>query len=44
MGPAISQGVILESVSMLHEAPTFAHLLGLKFPNAEGRVLTELLR
>ena len=44
MGPAISQGITLESASILHEVPTFAHLLGLKFPNAEGRVLTELLR
>ena len=43
MGPGFKQGVVLEQTSILNEGPTFAALLGLAFPNAQGRVLQELL-
>ena len=43
-GPDIKQGVVLERGSLMDEAPTFARLLGFDFPDANGRVLEELLR
>lgn len=42
-GPDILPGVDAGRRSMLDEAPTFAALLGLSLPDAEGVVLTELL-
>ena len=35
---------LLRNAEVIDEAPTLAHLLGQKMPQAEGRVLTELLR
>ncbi len=43
-GPDIKKGVVLERGSLMDEAPTFAKLLGFEFPNANGRVLEELLK
>lgn len=42
-GPDIAPGADAGRRSMLDEAPTFAALLGLALPDAEGVVLTELL-
>jgi predicted AlkP superfamily pyrophosphatase or phosphodiesterase len=42
-GPRIKPGVTLGRISNLDVAPTVAQLLGLKIPNAEGRVLNEIL-
>lgn len=42
-GPDIAPGVDLGRRSMLDEAPTFAALLGLALPDAEGEVLTDAL-
>lgn len=42
-GPDIAPGIDLGRRSMLDEAPTFAALLGVDLPHAEGTVLHELL-
>lgn len=42
-GAGIKPGVKLKLISNLDVAPTIAHLLGVKLPTAEGRVLTEIL-
>jgi predicted AlkP superfamily pyrophosphatase or phosphodiesterase len=43
-GNRIKPGVALPRVANLDVAPTIAQLLGLQIPQAEGRVLTEILR
>lgn len=43
-GSAFQQNVVLDSASILDEAPTFAAALGISLPQAEGRVLWELLK
>lgn len=43
-GRGIIPGVVLQRVANLDVAPTIAELLGLKLPDAEGRVLSEILR
>lgn len=43
-GYGIKPGVKLERVRNLDVAPTVAALLGLKLPNVDGRVLTEILQ
>ena len=42
-GPGIKPGVKLGRIANLDVAPTIARLLGLTIPNAEGRVLSEIL-
>ena len=42
-GRGIRPGTTLESVSNLDLAPTIAHLLGVALPDAQGKVLTEVL-
>lgn len=42
-GPAFRPGVDLGRRSMLDEAPTFAAVLGLQLPDAEGTVLEDVL-
>lgn len=42
-GRGIKRGVTVESVSTLDLAPTIAHLLGVSLPEAQGKVLTEVL-
>lgn len=44
VGPGIRPGRRSEKVSIMDFAPTFADLLGLRLPSAEGRPLTHLLR
>ncbi|MCK9547942.1 MAG: alkaline phosphatase family protein [Sphaerochaeta sp.] len=43
MGPAFTEGVILNGCSLLDLAPTAAAILGLESDGMQGRVLTELL-
>lgn len=42
-GPGVRRGVVLEECRMIDVAPTLAYLLDLELPEAEGRVLEELL-
>lgn len=42
-GRGIKQGVPLQRIANVDVAPTLARLLGLTIPNAEGRVLNEIL-
>lgn len=42
-GPSFAEGRQLGRRSMLDEAPTFAAVLGLELPDAEGTVMTEVL-
>ncbi len=41
-GPHMKPGAVIENAVLVDEAPTFAHALGLKMENVDGRVLTEL--
>lgn len=43
-GPDIKDGVSLGRGRVIDEAPTFAALLGLTMPHAEGKPVTEILR
>ena len=43
-GPAFRPGAVLERAELIDEAPTIAAVFGQKLPQAEGRVLRELLR
>lgn len=43
-GPAFKNGAVLESAKMVDIAPTLAAVLGQTMPQADGRVLTELLK
>ena len=43
-GPAFKDGVTLENANLVDIAPTLAAVLGQTMPEAEGRVLTELLK
>ncbi len=43
-GPDFRQNVVLPQGRLVDEAPTFARLLGLDLPNADGRPMAELLR
>lgn len=43
-GPGFSTGVTLENDLIINEAPTFAALLGLDLPDAEGKPIAALLR
>lgn len=42
-GRGIKKGVTLERMANLDVAPTMARLMGLKLPDTDGRVLTEIL-
>lgn len=41
-GPHIKPGAVIPNAILVDEAPTFAHALGLKMENTDGRALTEL--
>lgn len=41
-GPHMKPGAVLTNANLVDEAPTFAHALGLKMENTDGRALTEL--
>ncbi|MEK6260392.1 MAG: nucleotide pyrophosphatase/phosphodiesterase family protein [Planctomycetota bacterium] len=43
-GRGIAKGIVLPRIANLDVAPTIARLLDLKIPNAEGRVIEEILR
>lgn len=43
-GPAFQKGVVLKDASLIDGAPTWAEVMGVDLPDAEGRVLTELLQ
>lgn len=43
-GPDIAQGVRFTGCTVSDEAVTFAHLLGLELPDADGAVVSEMLR
>ncbi len=42
-GPAIKKGVIVPDADLVDGAPTYAKILGVELPGADGRALTELL-
>ena len=42
-GPSFKPGAHIEKASVIDEAPTYAYLFGERLPEAEGRVLHELL-
>lgn len=42
-GPAFKEDVTIPFSFTIDEAPTFAHILGQEMPQAEGRVITEIL-
>ena len=42
-GPAFRKGVVLETRSIVDEAPTFAKVLQVELPDAEGKAITEIL-
>ena len=42
-GPHFRQGVVLSRAEIIDEAPTYARILGVKLPQAEGRPMTALL-
>ena len=42
-GPHIRSGVILERRSILDEAPTYARILGINLPNADGLPIDDIL-
>ena len=44
VGPSFRENVWLDSAAMIDEAPTFAALLGVPLPAADGKVLQKLLR
>ena len=43
-GPSFRRGVVLPEGSIIDEAPTYARILGLELPDAEGRAMDALLR
>ena len=42
-GPAFKKSAVLSSARLVDGAPTYAHILGTKLPNADGRALIEIL-
>ena len=43
-GPDIQNGVVLENGNIVDEAPTFAKVLGIELPEAEGHVIEGVLK
>ena len=43
-GPHFRPGAVIPKARVIDEAPTLARILGQEMPQADGRVLTELLR
>ena len=44
LGPSFRSGVVLPNGSIIDEAPTYAKILGIDLPDAEGRPMNALLR
>ncbi|MGI5990233.1 MAG: alkaline phosphatase family protein [Lachnospiraceae bacterium] len=42
-GPGVRRSAVLENCNIVDEAPTFAKILGIELPDADGRCLNELL-
>jgi predicted AlkP superfamily pyrophosphatase or phosphodiesterase len=42
-GAGIKKGVVIPSIRMIDEGPTMARLLGLDLPEADGKVLDEII-
>lgn len=42
-GPDFRENIVLDTCRLIDEVPTYAALLGVEIPGAEGRVLTEFL-
>ncbi|MBR5157608.1 MAG: alkaline phosphatase family protein [Clostridia bacterium] len=42
-GPEIKKGAILDNAELIDGAPTYAKILGIDLPDADGRALSELL-
>ncbi|GHU67073.1 alkaline phosphatase family protein [Clostridia bacterium] len=43
-GPSIRRGTVIDTASLVDEAPTMARMLGFDMPDTDGRVLMEMLR
>ncbi len=43
-GPDILRGVVLPEAELVNGAPTYAKIMGVNLPDADGRALTELLK
>lgn len=43
-GPSIRSGIVMETGSVLDEAPTFAAILGIQLPDAQGQPILEFLK
>jgi predicted AlkP superfamily pyrophosphatase or phosphodiesterase len=43
-GPNFKENVVLEQGLLVDEAPTFAKVLGLELPNADGKAMNEVIR
>ena len=44
VGPHFREGVVLPCAPIINEAPTYAAILGVRLPDAEGEPLNALLR
>jgi hypothetical protein len=42
-GAGVKKAVVLDQISVMDVAPTVAVLLGVDFPDVDGRVLNEIL-
>ena len=43
-GPAFRKGAVLEQARLIDGAPTYAKILGVDLPDAQGQALQELLK
>lgn len=43
-GPDFAEGVIIENAELVDEAPTYAQILGVDLPDADGKPIMELIR
>jgi len=43
-GPSVKEGAAVEQANLVDEAPTMARMLGLAMPDADGRVIEEILK
>ena len=43
-GPDIQPGAHYDNARLIDEAPTYAYLLGIELPGAQGEPLTELFK
>ena len=43
-GPSIKEGVVIDRRPIVDEAPTYAKLLGVDLPDAQGTAIEEILK